>query len=158
MIKFYQNYAILLKIQNYFRDLIFIYRCMKYIKLFEDFITDEDRGKDATFDHSNSPVLRQEVKKYVDTILHSNQFKVIFDALGIEVPKDISADGLDAMFDDVEEQAIEFFIKNPERMTNDTGGDEIKKMPVDTGSNDNRIPSISNTGTSTPPSGGSGRI
>ena len=106
---------------------------MKYIKLFEDYITDEDRGKDATFDHSKNPVLRQQAKAYVDSLLHSNQYKIIFDALDLEAPKNVSSDELDAMFDDIAEKAVDFFVKNPERMTETPDSKEVKQMAVSGG-------------------------
>ena len=118
---------------------------MKYIKHYENFINDQNRGQDPTFDHSLNPALKEEVKKYVNTILHSNQFKIIFDALDIEVPKDISAEELDSMFDEVEEKAVAFFLKNPERMTTNLGSEEVKKLDITLGDNDNRIPKVTHT-------------
>ena len=93
---------------------------MKYIKYFEKFIGenvsanndnasiyDEITGPDgATFDHSNSPLLRQKVQEYVQQVLHSNQSKIIFDALGLEEPEDVEGVEFDSMFDEIEEKAI----------------------------------------------------
>ena len=81
---------------------------MRWIKNFENFTqdtnaftqTDTGRGADdAQFDHSNSPVIRQKAKEYVAKVLHSNDYKKIFNDLGKEVPKDLHSNEMDSMFD-----------------------------------------------------------
>ena len=110
---------------------------MKYLKLFEDFTNDENRGNHATFDHSKNPVIREKVKEYVKGLLHSNQYKIIFDLLGLEAPKDLEGQEMDGTFDDVEQKAIEFLMKHPEQMTIDLEGEDISKMPVASSNNYN---------------------
>ena len=135
---------------------------MKYIKHFEKFIgenvfannsnssiDDEITGPDAaTFDHSNSPVLREKVKEYVQQVLHSNQSKIIFDALGLEQPE-VEGVELDSMYDDIEEKAIEYFIKHPHKMVDldDNSGAEANTMGIEGNPQNNpndRIPKITN--------------
>ena len=122
---------------------------MKYLKFYEDYITGGDEHRDdAQFDHSNNPVIREAAKKYVQEVLHSNQYKKIFDELGLEPPKEVEGQELDAMFDKIEQQAVDYFVKYPEKMTI-TQDDEVSKMAV-TGGNvgDNlsaRVPVITHT-------------
>ncbi len=120
---------------------------MKYLKLFEDFITDQTRGQDPTFDHSMNPVIRLKAKEYVESVLHSNQYKKIFDELGVEMPKNVSGDDFDAMFDQIGEKAINYFSKNPHKMTIESDDMEIKKSDVDLGTTGSeRIPITNNIG------------
>ena len=135
---------------------------MRYIKYFEKFIgenvganndnasiDDEIAGPDeATFDHSNSPVLRQRVQEYVHQVLHSNQSKIIFDALGLEEPEDVEGVELDSMFDEIEEKAIEYFIKHPHKMV-DLNDDGMQANTIGMQGNpqnnpNDRIPKITN--------------
>jgi len=112
---------------------------MKYLKTYENFTendmsNDLERGFDAQYDHSNSPVIRQSAKQYVQSVLHSNQYKKVFNDLGKEVPKEIDGQDLEGMFDQIEDEAIKFYTKNPERMTVDVGDGNINKMAI-TGGN-----------------------
>ena len=122
---------------------------MKYLKFYEDYITGGDEHRDdAQFDHSNSPVIREEAKKYVQEVLHSNQYKKIFIELGLEPPKDVEGQELDAMFDDIEQRAVDYFTKYPEKMTI-TQDDSISKMAVTGGNVGNsltaQVPVITHT-------------
>ena len=121
---------------------------MKWIKNFENFTqdtnaftqTDTGRGADdAKFDHSNSPVIRQKAKEYVAKVLHSNDYKKIFNDLGKEVPKDLHSNEMDSMFDEIEEEAVKFYTKNPDRMTVDIGDGAINKMGISNGGADNAL-------------------
>ncbi len=131
---------------------------MKWIKSYENFTqdvnpftqTDVGRGSgDAQYDHSNSPVIRQKAKEYVKSVLHSNDFKKIFNDLRKEVPKDLGAEEMDSMFDDIEEEAIKFYTKYPDRMTVDIGDGNINKMGISGGNVGNaltsNVPTITHT-------------
>lgn len=121
----------------------FIYSNMKYLKYYENFAMDHNVDDQATFNHDNNPVLKLAAKEYVEKTLHSNQYKIIFDDLGLEAPKDVAGDGLDELFDEIGKQAIEFYTKNPELMQNDEET-SIKKMPVSGGNiNTDGIPRVS---------------
>lgn len=91
---------------------------------------------EATFDHSNNPVIKQQVIAYVDELLYSNQGKVIFDALGLEQPEELEGAEMDSMYDEIREKAINFFMKHPHKMVDITQMD-IKKMPISSGSTNN---------------------
>lgn len=123
---------------------------MKWIKSFENFAqdtnnfiqTDTGRGADdAQFDHSNSPVIRQKAKEYVDTVLHSKDFKKIFDDLGKEAPKDMQAGEMDSVFDDIAEEAIKYYTKYPEKMIIDIGDGNVNQMAVSGGNTGNALTS-----------------
>lgn len=135
---------------------------MKYIKRFEKYVSenvmanadntsidDEIGGPDeATFDHKDSPVLRQKVQEYVAQILHSNDNKIIFDALGIKQPDDVEGSELDSMYDEVEKKAIEYFIKHPHKMIDPDQNDVQQNTMGIVGNPQNnpndRIPKITN--------------
>lgn len=125
---------------------------MKYIKLYEDFINDENRGQEAAaeYDHSNSPVIREEARKYVQSILYSNEYKLIFDELGLEAPKEVEGQQMNSMFDEIEEKAIDYYVKHPERMSIELDT-EVNKMAVTGGNNQtgndltSRVPVITHT-------------
>lgn len=121
---------------------------MKWIKSFENFTQDTNAftntdvgrsGGDAQFDHSNSPVIRQKAGDYVDKVLHSKDFKKIFDDLGKEAPKDMKADEMDSVFDDIREEAIKYYTKYPEKMVLDIGDGAINQMAVSGGNIDNSL-------------------
>ncbi len=123
---------------------------MKWIKSFENFAqdinsftqTDIGRGAgDAKFDHSNSPVIIEKAKEYVNRVLHSNDYKKIFNDLGKEVPKDLQANEMDSMFDDIEDEAIKFYTKHPDRMTVDIGDGAINNMAISGGNTGNALTS-----------------
>jgi hypothetical protein len=119
---------------------------MKWIKSFENFaqdnnnfVDDTNRGNDAQFDHSNSPVIGQKAKEYVDKVLHSNDYKRIFNDLGKEVPKDLKADEMDPLFDEIKDEAVKFYTENPDRMTVDIGDGAINKMGISGGGTGNAL-------------------
>lgn len=101
---------------------------MKYIRTFESFVTDDNRGEDTQFPQHNA-ALKAEVVEYVDTVLNSNEYSKLVDLLGMEMPKNVSGEEVDEFFDDVREKAIEYFIKNPEQLGK-TGGFVINKFNV----------------------------
>lgn len=88
---------------------------MKHLKTFESFVTDDNRGDETQYPQHNA-ALKNEVTEYVDTILNSNEYHDLVELLGMELPKNISGQDLDAFFDEVREVAIEHFMKNPEQM------------------------------------------
>lgn len=111
---------------------------MKYLKNYSLFkeaigINDEITGIGAdtgTYDHSNSPVLRLKVQEYVDGLLYSNQSILIFDALGLEQPKDLEGAEMDDMYDQIRDKAIKYFMKNPHKMR-EPGDIEVQEIGVE---------------------------
>jgi len=120
---------------------------IKSYKLFTESIGFGDNvtgigADEATFDHSNSPVLKQQVIAYVDNILYSNRGKLIFDLLGIEQPKDLEGAEMDDMYDTVKEKAIKYFMKHPHKMIDEEEMD-VNPMPIDANStNTDGIPRV----------------
>ena len=88
---------------------------MKYIKFFDSFINDDNRGEGTQYPELN-PVIKFNAKEYVDAIMSTNEYLKILKLLKIEEPKDISEEERNAFFDDVHEKAIEYFTKNPEEL------------------------------------------
>jgi hypothetical protein len=101
---------------------------MRYIKTFESFITDDNRGEDTQFPQHNA-ALKAKVVEYVDSILNSNEYSKLVKLLNMEMPKNISGEEIDKFFDDVREKAIEYFMKNPEEI-DQTDGFVINKFNV----------------------------
>ena len=132
---------------------------MRYIKHFEKFknenvmanadnsgVDDDITGPDtATFDHTHSPQLKLKVEEYVEQVLHSNQSKIIFDALGLEEPKELEGQEMDSMFDDIKQKAIEYFTKHPHKMVNLEDDTRVNTMGMQGNPQNNpndRIPKI----------------
>lgn len=88
---------------------------MKYIRTFESFVTDDNRGEDTQYPQYNA-ALKSEVVEYVDGILNSNEYHKVVDLLGLELPKNVSGEEIDEFFDDVREKAIKYFMANPEQI------------------------------------------
>jgi hypothetical protein len=124
---------------------------MKYLKSFKFFETVgfgnniTGIGSDeATFDHSNSPVLKQQVENYVDSMLGS-EITVLCKKIGVQAPKDLQGAEMDDFADKVREKAIAFFMKNPAHM--DANNDrEIKKDLKHTMDDTDRVPTTNNIG------------
>jgi hypothetical protein len=95
---------------------------MKWIKKYENFITDDNRDT-AAIDYlpKHNPVVKQQATEYVDSVLKSNDFAKIFNVIGIQPPKELKGDEMDKVFDEVREKAIEYFVNNPEAI-----GREVK--------------------------------
>ena len=102
---------------------------MKYVKTFEYFITDDNRGEDDKYPELN-PVLKKQVTEYVEDKLNSNQFHEIFHLLGLNPPKELTGEDFDKNFDDVKEKAIQYLLKNPEQLGKEV---KFKQMPVNSG-------------------------
>ena len=119
---------------------------IKFNEAMDDAITGPDM---ATFNHEKSPVLKEKVKEYVQTLLYSNQSKVIFDALGIEQPKDVSGAEFDSMLAEVEEKAIKYFTRHPHKMQ-EVDEFSINQLGVsgtsgnNNNGNNNGVPKVSN--------------
>jgi len=124
---------------------------MKYIKTFRSF---ESVGfgnnitgigsDEATFDHSNNPVLKQQVERYVDSMLDS-EITILCKKIGIQAPKDLEGSEMDSFSDKVREKAIAFFMKNPAHM--DANNDvEIEKDLKYTMDETDRVPMTNNIG------------
>lgn len=88
---------------------------MKYIRTFESFVTDDNRGEDTQYPQHNA-ALKSEVTEYVDTILRSNEYHNLVELVGMKLPKNVSGEEIDEFFDEVREKAIEHFIENPEQI------------------------------------------
>jgi hypothetical protein len=104
---------------------------MKYIRTFESFVTDDNRGEDTQYPQHNA-ALKSEVVEYVDTILNSNEYSKLVDLLGMELPKNVSGEEVDKFFDEVREEAIKHFMANPEQLGK-AGGFVINKFNVSGG-------------------------
>lgn len=88
---------------------------MKWIKKFESFVNDDNRGDETQYPQLN-PVLKMEVTEYVEDKLKSNEFADILHVAGIKAPSDISSQELEELFDEAREKAITYYINNPEEM------------------------------------------
>jgi hypothetical protein len=88
---------------------------MKWIKTYETFLNDEERGEAMDYPTS-TPVDMIEAKDYVDMKLKSNEFAEIFKAVGVEPPKDLTHENIEEKFDEVREKAIKYFTDNPEEI------------------------------------------
>ena len=124
---------------------------MKYLKSFNKFESvgfgDNVSGigsDEGTFDHSNNPVLKQQVERYVDSMLKS-EITVLCKKIGIEPPKDLEAAQMDDFESKVREKAIKFFMKNPAHMDADDDK-KIKKDVKFTMDDTDRVPLTNNIG------------
>lgn len=104
---------------------------MKYLRTFESFVTDDNRGEDTRFPQYNA-ALKSEVTQYVDNILNSEEYQKLIELIGMEIPKNLSGQELDNFFDKVREKSIEYFMSNPEQIGK-SGGFIINKFNVDGG-------------------------
>jgi len=124
---------------------------MKYLKSFNKF---ESVGfgnnisgigaDEGTFDHSNSPVLKQQVERFVDSMM-GNEITILCKKIGIKAPKDLQGSEMDDFADKVREKAIAFFMKNPAHMD----ADDDKKLKKDikfTMDDTDRVPLTNNIG------------
>lgn len=124
---------------------------MKYLKSFKFFETvgfgNNITGigaDEATFDHSNNPVLRQQVERYVDSMLDS-EITVLCKKIGVQAPKDLEGSQMDDFQAKIRERAINFFMKNPAHMDADNDV-EIKKDIKHTMNQLDRVPTTNNIG------------
>lgn len=124
---------------------------MKYLKSFKFFETvgfgNNITGigaDEATFDHSNNPVLKQQVERYVDSMLGS-EITVLCKKIGIQAPKDLEGSQMDDFESKVRDKAIAFFMKNPAHMDADNDV-EIKKDIKHTMNQLDRVPMTNNIG------------
>jgi hypothetical protein len=107
---------------------------MKWIKKYETFVNDDNRAEDTRYPEMN-PVIKKEATEYVDSIINSSDYMMMFSVAGVEPPKDLSAEDLDKVFDEVREKAIQHYIQNPEEIKSPTshktfktnGGDGIAR-------------------------------
>jgi len=88
---------------------------MKWIKKYETFVNDDNRGEDTQYPELN-PVIKMEAAEYVDSKLRSNEYAEIFNAVGVDLPQDLDSDELEKAFDQVREKAIQYYIQNPEEI------------------------------------------
>jgi hypothetical protein len=106
---------------------------MKWIKKYETFVNDDNRGDEGSYPKSNA-LDRQKATEYVDNVLYSNKFKTIMDDLKIEPPKDLEGKDMDEYFDkEIREKAIDYYAKHgvPGEVNMETypvnGGDGIPR-------------------------------
>lgn len=88
------------------------------------------------------PKLKLQVTKYVEEQLGSQNFHEIFDIIGIDMPQTLEGDEFEEKMDLAKEKAIEFYMKNPERMRIS----EPKEFKTFNIGKDSPIPSINNIG------------
>jgi hypothetical protein len=114
---------------------------MKFLKQYENFITDLNRDSSALdYVPKHNPVINQKAQEFVDSLMHNN-YELLFKVAGIEMPKDLDSTQMDPLFDEVREKAIEYFIQNPEAI----GKEDLvmKQFKVNAGDG---IPRVSNVG------------
>lgn len=130
---------------------------MKYLKKFATFeavgfgnnITgaDTEIGSDnGSFDHSLSPVLREQVKEYVERLINEQQFKMLFKIVGKELPKDVKAAEMDNLIEQIKDDVIEKLMKQPHKMVNLDEVDVVPMTLAPNTSNTDRVPRTNNIG------------
>jgi len=112
---------------------------MKHIKTYENFNDNENSNQNTPID----PVLKSQVTKYVEEQLGSQNFHEIFDIVGIDMPQTLEGEEFEEKMDLAKEKAIDYFMRNPERMQID-GPTEFRTFY--TGGNDTGIPTTNNIG------------
>ena len=102
----------------------------KYIKRFENFINDDNRGESGNMPNYN-PKERLDAKEYVEALFNSRsgvEINAVCKEIGCKAP------GNDEELDEVKEKALKYFIDNPERIdTNITNGSNVKQYPYNGG-------------------------
>jgi hypothetical protein len=101
---------------------------------------------EGTFDHSLSPVLKEKVKEYVERLINEQQFKILFEIIGKEVPKNVEAAEMDSMIDQVKDDVIAKLMKQPHKMINLDEIDVTPMMLAPNTSNTDGIPRTNNIG------------
>jgi len=121
---------------------------MKWIKKYENFVTDNNRDTAAIdFLPKHNPVVKQQATEYVDDKLKSNDFADMFKVVGMEPPKDLKSEEMDSLFDEVREKAIEYFVENPEAIGKDIKFSSMANSDKQNLSNQNdRVPTTNNIG------------
>lgn len=114
---------------------------MKYLKKYENFVTDDNRGEESMYPEKNQ-ALKHEISEYVDSILNSNDFGLMYELVGKKMPKDVNGEELNKSFDEVRELAIEYLLKHPEEVSKD--GYKMSTFTV--GSNNDGISRTNNVG------------
>ena len=112
---------------------------MKWIKKYETFVNDDNRGEDTQYPQLN-PVIKMNASEYVDSKLKTEEKFDMFRVAGVVPPKDLNSTEFNDLFDTIREKAIEYFTNNPEEM-----GKPIvyKNFPVNGGDG---IPRTNNVG------------
>ena len=111
---------------------------MKYIKTYENFNDNEQSNEKTPID----PILKSQVTKYVEEQLGSQNFHEIFDIIGVDMPQTLEGEEFEEKMDLAKEKAIDFFMRNPERMQID-GSTEFRTFNL---GKDNPIPTTTNIG------------
>jgi len=121
---------------------------MKWIKKYENFVTDNNRDTAAIdFLPKHNPVVKQQATEYVDDKLNSNDFADMFKVVGMEPPKDLKSEEMDSLFDEVREKAIEYFVENPEAIGKEIKFSSMANSDKQNLSNQNdRVPTTNNIG------------
>jgi hypothetical protein len=101
---------------------------------------------EGTFDHSLSPVLKEKVKEYVERLINEQQFKILFEIIGKEVPKNVEAAEMDSMIDQVKDDVIAKLMKQPHKMINLDDINVEPMMLAPNTSNTDGIPRTNNIG------------
>ena len=101
---------------------------MKFIKKFESFLTDDNRGDEQAYPKYNQ-ANNLRAKDYVDSVFNSGsgpEVTKICKEIGCERPSD------DSSLEKVREKAVEYFKQNPERIP-DIGSGGFKTYPFNGG-------------------------
>ncbi len=86
------------------------------IKKYETFINDETRDGSANMPSYN-PVIRQQEKEFVESKMKTNEITGLMKRAGINIPSGLQGREIDDFYEKSKQKLIEFFVRNPEEMT-----------------------------------------
>jgi hypothetical protein len=86
------------------------------IKKYETFINDESRDGSSNMPGYN-PVIRQQAKDFVESKMKTNELSGFMKKAGIDIPSDLEGNEIDDFYEKSKQKLIEFFVRNPEEMT-----------------------------------------
>ena len=86
------------------------------IKKYETFINDESRDGSSNTPGYN-PVIRQQAKDFVESKMKTNELSGFMKKAGIDIPSDLEGNEIDDFYEKSKQKLIEFFVRNPEEMT-----------------------------------------
>ena len=89
-----------------------LYNKDPFLKTFENFNDNEQSSENTPID----PVLKSQVTKYVEEQLGSQNFHEIFDIIGVDMPQTLEGEEFEEKMDLAKEKAIDYFMRNTERM------------------------------------------
>jgi len=115
---------------------------MKYIKKFENFVNDENRGETAEYPaEAKDPSLSTKIKNFINHKL-DHDYKSLFDVVGMKMPSDLNGEELDKIFDEVREKAIKYYMEHPEELEDW----EVQMKPYKYAGSGDAIPKVQKVG------------